>query len=155
MRLSAKKGIIFTLDAILALVSCMILLSATLFYLSQSHTISWVETDLSQLGLDSLAALELSSISSLRISNDLNWTLVNDNTSNLKLFMNVMLENNTCAEIRLYDASPPNTYTLKKYYRKDYCTLKNDTKSAIARRLFFSDLNASAIYIAEMEVWYK
>jgi hypothetical protein len=75
--------------------------------------------------------------------------------------MNVMLENNTCGEIRLYDATPshnasvPDQYVLKQYYTKAGCTLTNSTKSATSRRLFLSNFNKSAIYIAGMEVWFR
>jgi hypothetical protein len=133
-----KKSILFSLDAILAVVVAGSMIFACYFYLSKTTTNIYQNQDIYKLSLDSLAILEKDST--------LKTAVETSNTTAIQQFLN-SLSTQHCGNITVYTSS--STAVLSA--QKTGCTAKNE--STIAVRTFIA--NNSNIYYAKIEVWYK
>lgn len=134
-----KKAIIFSLDALLALVSGTTLIIACFFYISQIQTIQWGQPAIYIFTMDSLNTLKTDGTL-------MNATEDNDSTR-LGLFLNNMLSENSCGEIELYNS----TGSLRLSVNKTSCTAA-PIQLYVARRTFIIN---NTIYYATMRTWYK
>ena len=129
-----KKGLIFTIDAILALLSAIVILIAIYSILSNTD-INNEYQDLSKIALDSLTVSEKNNALNLGVSGDL--SLLDNYLGALPV--------NVCGNISLYYANQ-NIITSSK---KPDCLI-NDNR-VIARRAFLSDYK---MHFAKIEVSY-
>ncbi|MBI2661776.1 hypothetical protein HYX09_05945 [Candidatus Woesearchaeota archaeon] len=129
----SKKGIIFTLDAILAIIIGALIISASYFLLSR-HDPGFNMNALSMMSFDSLAVLEKDS--TFRNAADAK------NPSGLAAFITSM-PGNTCANISVFD----NSSMLITSSQKSGCSLNY---SIVSRRAFVSSNFSS--YYAEMKI---
>lgn len=128
-----KKGILFSLDAIFALVIAGIMITGCFFYLSQNK----VSNDLYQISLDSLTLLE---------KDDTFANVLNSNLSTgLQTFLDG-LSDQYCGNITLYSSYSSHLYSSTK----SGCVGGNE--SSVGIRSFVYD---SSNYYAKMEAWYK
>ncbi|RME15155.1 MAG: hypothetical protein D6797_07230 [Bdellovibrio sp.] len=135
----AKKGIIFTLDAIIAILVAASFILASFFYLSKATNVPYDRQGIYDLSLDSLAVLEK--------KGDLAYSVENGSNSTLVEFLNFSLSQQVCGEIKIFNTDTFQLLTATK----PGCTPINET--SFARRVFIA--NNSKIYYAEMEVWFK
>jgi len=133
-----RKSIIFSLDSLLALVSGITLIIACFFYISQIQTIQW--------GQPALYIFTMDSLNALKIDGTLENAMESGSSTRLLLFLNNMLDVNTCGEIELYNR----TGSLRLSVNKTSCG--NSTQIYVARRTLI--LN-NTVYYATMRSWYK
>lgn len=133
-----KKSLIFSLDALFAIVIAGIMILACFLYLSQTTTNIYQNQDIYKISLDSLAILEKDD--TLKIAVETN------STTTPQLFLN-SLPDQLCSNITIYTASSAAILSAQK----TGCTAKNE--STIAVRTFIA--NNSNVYYAKMEAWYK
>lgn len=127
---------LFTLDAILALIVAMALIFASLFYISQAN-VSFKQDDLYDITLDSLAVLEKSGTFRRSIGSGTPDGLEQFLTS-LPTYMCGAIEIQTKSSVILLTAIKPS------------CTFSEDF--IVHRRVFIA---GGQIYLARMEAWYK
>lgn len=139
MPMSSSRGIIFTLDSILALTLTLSLITASLFYLGKTDESSFDEQQLRQLSLDSLAVLEKSSTLHITITTS---------QESLSSFINA-LPDPVCANITLFDAQG----IAQQSVQKNSCTEQEITAQTIVTRRVFIVNNE--VYYAEMHSWYE
>ncbi|MBW2971004.1 hypothetical protein KY320_02485 [Candidatus Woesearchaeota archaeon] len=130
----SRIGIIFTLDAVLAVLLGLVLVFAALSMISKS-SISYTQATQERFALDNLAILEKTGLLQLSVSSQDYSALQHyiDNTPD-----------NICLKLEIMDSTDMRILSILK----KYCTI-SDTQS-IARRVFITD---NQIFIAEMEVW--
>lgn len=133
-----KKGIIFSLDAIFAIIIAGIIILACFFYLSQTTTQLFTTQDLSLTAMDTLTILEK--------DGTFKNIVETGSTATLQLFLNA-LPDQQCGMITVYTSSAAAIHSAQKAG----CTFKNE--SVIAVRGFIA--NNYNIYYARMEAWYK
>ena len=133
-----KKAIIFSLDAIFAIIIAGIMILACFFYLSQTSTNLYKNQDIYKISLDSLTILEK--------DDTLKTAAETNSTTTLQSFLN-SLPTQHCGNITVYTSS--STAVLSA--QKTGCTAKNESTIAI-RSFAANDYN---IYYAKMEAWYK
>jgi len=130
--------------------------------LSQAHVISWAESDLSQIGMDSLSTLETCGNLHFTMQDCPTCVITSPvigqyNYSALEEFQDRMLEDHMCSEFNFYEGvvnSSGAGVTRLGYYIHQNCTNTklNSTKSATSRRIFL--MSNEEIRLAEMGVWY-
>ncbi|MBW2984326.1 hypothetical protein KY361_04380 [Candidatus Woesearchaeota archaeon] len=133
-----KKGIIFSLDAILAVIIAGVMILACFFYLSHTSTNLYQNQDIYKISLDSLTILEK--------DNTLKTAVETNSTTTLQLFLD-SLPAQLCGDITVYTSSSSAVLSAQK----TGCTAKNE--STIAVRSFVA--NNFNVYYARMEAWYK
>jgi hypothetical protein len=133
-----RKGIVLTIDAVIALVATSSLTTVMYFNLSKTQQIQWTDSDINDVCLESLAALEL--------NDDLKYAIDSNSTSIIESFLDNLLPAHICGKIEIYDSGN----SLKLSQTKANCTSGNET--SIARRTFVSN---SAVYYAKMEAWFE
>lgn len=131
-----KKGIIFTLDATLAIVLALSIILSSMFYLSQSE-VSFEKQNLYKLSMDVLAVLEKQDV--------LDHAISTNSTIEIQSYID-SLPPNTCVKIDLHDVSNAKLMSI----RRTYCTYPEEY--SVLRRVFISNYE---IYNAKIEVWYK
>lgn len=134
----AKKGIIFTIDAIIAILAAITLTAGSFYYLSQTQNIQWTTADLFQISMNSLAVLEL--------RNDLQNAVDSMSTTELDNYLNNILPVQVCADITIFNEAQSQILSTIK----SGCTAT--AYNAVAIRSFYLNNN---IYYAEMGVWYE
>ena len=132
-----KRGVLFTLDSIFALLIGLIILTSVIYNLHSIEVNNWSETNINELGMDYLTMLE----------NDdtLKQTVSTANTYQLKVFLNIFVRQNICAKIKIYDSSD----RLLMLETRTGC-FDNDIVFN-TRRSFVVD---GVIYYAVFEGWY-
>ena len=133
-----RRGIVLTIDAVIALVAASSLTTVIYFNLSKTQQIQWTDSDINEICLESLAALEL--------NDDLKDAIDSNSTSIIESFLDNMLPAQICGKIEVYDSGN----SLKLSQTKANCTSGN--KTSVARRTFVSD---SVVYYAKMEAWFE
>jgi len=133
-----KKGIIFTLDAIFALMAALTIISASLFYMGQVGKIPFNKQALGKISQDSLTILEK--------DGTLGKAVEIGSAATLSSFLN-SLPSNLCGKIEINDASKNNILAALK----PGCTGSNEL--VISVRAFVG--NNFNVYYARMEIWYK
>ena len=133
-----KKAIIFTIDAILAILAAMVLIAGSFYYLSQTQNIQWTDADRFQIAINSLAVLEL--------SNDLQNAVSSMSTAGLGNYLNTILPAQVCADITVFNEAQTQILTTIK----NGCIVSN--YRAVAIRDVYVNNN---VYYARMQVWYK
>jgi hypothetical protein len=138
------KGFVFTVDAIIAMISAGFIIMGAMFFLTQSSDIPFHKQDLQLSAMDALAILER--------DGSLNLTVVRGEYSNLTKFMNAMAPH-ICANIKVYNVSYSTFEVLGffVYENKTDCDYDSE-ESAVTRRIFVA---RNKTYFAEMETWYK
>lgn len=131
-----KKGIIFTLDATLAVIMALSLIIPSLFYLSKSD-VTFEQENLYRITTDSLAILE---------KNDVLMMGVLTNSSLLLQEFLDSLPYNVCAKVELFNKDGEKQLTVLK----EDCTYSEDYQ--VVRRVFLAQ---ESIYLARMETWYR
>lgn len=134
-----NRGIIFTLDSILALTLALSMITASLFYLGKTDDSSFDEQGLRQLSLDSLAVLEKSGTLLLAMTTS---------QESLESFVDA-LPQQVCANITLFDAESIAQHSVQK---KDCQEQETTTKKSVTRRVFIVN---HEVYYAEMRAWYE
>ncbi len=133
-----RKGIIFSLDAIFAIIIAAIMILACFFYLSQTTTNLYKNQDIYKISLDSLTILEK--------DDTLKTAVETSSTTTMQQFLD-SLPPQICSNITVYTSSSADVLSSKKAG----CTAKNE--STIAVRSFIA--NTYNIYYAKLEAWYK
>lgn len=131
-----KKGLIFTLDAILALIVASSLILASFNYVSKAQMV-WNKPTLLKISLNSLAVLEL--------SQTLQDAVKASNADDTEEFLNNLLPNHVCAMVEFYDEADSLLLTAAK----SGCTSSN--YPTVNYRSFTANGN---VYYARMEAWY-
>ena len=124
-----KKGMIFTIDAILAVVIAGIMLSAAYFYISDEYGEGDRQQNLYKISLDILSALEKDGA----LQNSVNA----GSASSIGSFLNA-LPTQICSNVTIYD----NSSIIRASAQKQNC---NITQPVFSRRVFVSG-NFSAYY---------
>jgi hypothetical protein len=132
-----KKSLIFSLDAIIAVVIAGMMLLACFFYLSQTSANIYKEQNTYMVSLDSLTILEKDST--------LKTAIEANSTAAIQQFLN-SIPNQFCANMTIYTSASAALLSAQK----TGCTQKNE--SAVAVRIFIANQEA---YYARMESWYK
>lgn len=134
------KGYIFTLDAILAILVAVSLITTIYFFVSGIQTVDWSKVNLNNQIMDSLTVLEL--------NDDLENSILTGSNTTLNTFLDDMFPHPACGYIELrdkYDA-------LQMYSMKSNCSRAGRNEVFIARRTF---ITVGGIYYAMMEGWYE
>ena len=137
-----KKAIVFSIDAMLALVSAMVLIGVAFFYLSQVQTLNWSQPGTFITAMDTLNVLRIDNTFSDSISQNSNESLIQ--------FMDNMFPVNICGRIELYS----NDSVLLIDANKTNCILPTQTSSAdvyVARRTF---VHNKSMYYAFLRLWF-
>jgi|SRR3989338_4744840 len=124
-----KKAVIFTIDAVLAIIIAGIMLSAAYFYISYEYGSGDGQQNLHKISLDVLSALEKDGA----LQNSVNT----GSASSISTFLNA-LPLQICSNITIYD----NSSRIKLSAQKQGC---NITQPVFSRRVFVSG-NFSAYY---------
>lgn len=131
-----KKGLIFTLDAILALIVASSLILASFNYVSQTQ-VAWNRPTLLKISLNSLAVLEL--------SQTLQEAVKTSDAVDVEEFLNNLLPDNVCARVEFYDEADSLLMT----------AAKSGCASSNYPTVSYQGLSVSGdIYYARMEAWY-
>jgi hypothetical protein len=133
--LKNKKGVLFSVDAVFALVTLLFMTSAIMFSISQDQSSLYSSQMLTRIGQDSLGLLEKDL--SLQQAIDLSTTVI------LTRYLN-SLPDSICADIYLYDTTQNQIDSASK----DGCTVLAQ-KSIIRRSFITVGLNP---YYAQMEI---
>lgn len=131
------RGIILTIDAMLALIALGILISAAVFFVNNAYNAQWTESELNKISMDTLTILEKDGTLESAVSDN--------SMTSTSTFLNA-LPGQVCANISFYDSS--GTYVNST--QTTGCT--NSTRLSKARRSF---IVGSIVYYAEMGAWYK
>ena len=124
-----KKAVIFTIDAVLAIIIAGIMLSAAYFYISYEYEAEDRQQNLQKTSLDILSALEK--------DGTLQNSVDTGSASSISTFLNV-LPSQICSNITVYD----NNSIIKLSTQKQGC---NITQPVFPRRVFASG-NFSSYY---------
>ena len=131
-----KKGIIFSLDMLVATGAALIILLSIFFFLSQSN-ISLNDQDIFFIGLDSLTVLEMDST--------FETSVTTGSAKDIQEYLNA-LPQQICGRIVVYDRAKVSISNTAK----TNCLYGNTT--TVVRRSFIVD---TVPHYAEMEVWYE
>ena len=135
---TGKKSVLFTLDSVLALVIALIVLLSVIFTLRSLTINRWTETNINELSMDYLTILEY--------DNTLSATVVTEDTTALKTFLNANTKDSICGRIKIYDS----TDTLILLETKTGCY--NSDELFVTKRSFIAN---DAYYYAVLEGWYN
>jgi len=142
-----KKGFIFTIDALAAILSTFIFITISFWYFSHVQTLNWNDPALYQFTQDSLAVL------------DMNGDLIRDTqigNASIQQFLNSM-PGNICGSISVYnmtnDNNPLHDFTVTK------ANCQQGKKTTIARRSFAINYRTGnrvtvMYHYAQMEAWF-
>lgn len=133
----SKKAIIFTIDAVLAVLAAMALISGSYYYLSQTQNIQWTNADKSQIAMNSLAVLEM--------SNSLQGAAATMSAAELDNYLNNILPAQLCANIMIFTETGAQLLTTIK----SGCAVP-EYKAVVIRDFYFRGF----LYYAQMGVWY-
>lgn len=131
-KLKNKKAILFTLDALFALLLSLSFFIYVSFYFFPSQDTTYANYDLLQIAGDSLAVLEKTK------------ELSKLSTIGLQTYVDA-LPSQYCANITIYDSADVNQLSVKR----NNCN--SAEQNAISRRIFIS---GNMPYLAAIEVWY-
>ncbi len=137
-----NKSIIFSLDVLLAFISTITLVTGSFFYMSQVQSLQWGQPGIYIISLDTLHTLKIDKT----LANAYEF---NDST-NLTLYMNYLLENNMCAEFEFYNKSGSLRLSVNRTLNGSSCG--NSSIIFVARRTFIIN---DSVYYATMKSWYK
>jgi hypothetical protein len=132
-----KKGIIFTLDAIFALIAAVTIITAAMFYMSQVSKLPYNMQALNRLAQDSLTVMEK--------DGTLRQAIETGSTSRMVIFLD-SLPDQICAKIDLKSKNHVMLYNATK----TGCTSSDEY--VITRRVFIA--NNFNIYYSKAEFWY-
>ncbi len=136
---SYKRGFIYTLDAIFALVIAAVIILASFQYLSQTHIAKFNRSDLYRLSNDVLAVLERNS----GLSN-----VVSGSVSNTQSYLN-SLPVQVCGNLTIFSTGN----SMVSAVQKTGCNSANVDDLVVARRIFVH--SNSSTYYAKLEAWYR
>ncbi len=134
-----KKGFIYTLDAIFALVIAAIIIFASFQYLSQTHIARFNRSDLFRLSNDALAVMERNS----GLSN-----VISGSMSSVQSYLN-SLPAQVCGNLTVLSTSS----MLIGNAVKSGCDNAGVDELVVARRVFVH--SNSSTYYARLEAWYR
>ncbi len=136
-RLTTRRGFLFSLDALLALLVLFIVLSTAYSQLATVKRSAWADAGLSQTGADTLAVLAKSG----RLTAALNGN------SSAAYYVIGYVPSGVCAQLRIFNASDNQQMLISK------ANCGNRTGPVrIARRTFI--YNGNPMW-ASLEAWYK
>jgi len=141
----SKNAIVFTLDAVFAIIAAAIIIFAVLFYTSQLSRTPFAKQSLSRISKDSLTVLEK--------DYSLKYSVQSGSYDGIQSFLD-SLPTQICARIGLKDSSGALFKIINKSGCPDYSP---STDRIIHRRVFVAD-DASQIqhiYYAEITAWYS
>ena len=133
-----KRGVIFTLDAIFAVLTAMAFFIAILYFLNETADIPYSRQLLAEFSQDSLTILEKNST--------LKLALVTDSTQQISEFLN-STPSQFCAWIELRSSSGDALLNATK------TACVNSSQPVIERRSFV--IGNESAYYARMESWYR
>lgn len=133
-----KKAIIFTLDAILALLIAATLIISSLYYLSKTENIPYTEQGLYKISLDILTVLEK--------DGTLKTAVEESSATEIQGFLD-SLPVQICANITIYNTAQDNLLSVKK------TACDSSEEKLFSRRVFIA--NSFSVYYAEMVSWFK
>lgn len=134
-----KRGFIYTLDAIFALVIAAVIILASFQYLSQTHIARFNRSDLYRLSNDVLSVLERNS----GLSN-----VVFGSVSNTQSYLN-SLPVQVCGNLTIFSTGN----SVVSAVQKTGCNSANVDDLVVARRVFVH--SNSSTYYAKLEAWYR
>jgi hypothetical protein len=135
-----KKGFIFSLDAIIAVLIALFMITSIIFYISQnSHSKN--RENLNNIALDSLVLLEKNGA--------LSATAISLDPSALDSYLGT-LPDNICAKIDLFESQAGGgLHKTISHYRAG---CPSSASYIISRRVFIA---SGSTYLAELEVWHR
>ena len=141
-----KRGVFYTLDAIMAVVLLAIMLSVAFVILSGWGMPQYDETMLSTTGNDMLTVLD--------VNGTLGDAVLNDNANALQLYL-TLLPSHICASISVYDVGAPPSYnrTILGVIVRQGCSNVTSQGVAISTRTFVP--TGMGTHLAEAHVWYR
>ncbi len=128
-----KKGVIFTIDAILAVVIAGIMLSAAYFYISEEYDAGDRQQSLHKMSLDVLSVFEKEGM--------LHNSVSAGSASSIGSFLDA-LPSQICSNVTIYD----NSSIIRASAQKQGC---NITQPVFSRRVFVSNFSS---YYAEAKL---
>jgi hypothetical protein len=137
-KMNNRKGIVFTLDAVLSLVILVTMVMGILFFLNQQTDLVYNRNSLDTIARDSLTVLEK--------NNNLRNAVNINNLEVVNRFMNA-LPSHICSSIILYDSFDNEVLTSTK------SGCGTAIQRSVARRAFVT-LGRNR-YTAEMTVWFN
>jgi len=133
-----KRGIIFSIDAILSIMITITLISASFFYMSQIHTIKWSQPNYFLTSLDT--------INVLRIDGTLENAINTLSGEKIQEFMNYTYDNNMCGSMNISDSSENTLISVNK----TGCTSYEEVY--VYRGTI---VNNKKIYLITLKLWYE
>jgi hypothetical protein len=141
-KMNKKKGIIFSMDAMIAMLLTLILFLSVGFYLTKIENNAVNTIYLKQVAADTLTVMEK--------SNALENAIRRDQTILARSFLN-NLPFRVCGEIRLISNNDLNNAKIS--LTKKECS-SNYTELVVMQRSFLTETNNNIeYYIAELKVW--
>ena len=133
-----RKGIFFSIDAIIAIVVAIVLFSIAFYYLGQVDIQETSSTDLLEYGRSVLVVMEKGDY--------LADSVVNDSSSVIVGFFDNYTKNNSCFNLEVEDVNGVQQYLV--YKTGCGSTIEKD----VVKRTFI--VNKNDIYLAKMEAYY-
>lgn len=137
--LRARKAVIFSIDALLAIIAAMSLITACFFYLSQIQTLQWTQPQMHIMLLDSLTTM--------RDTNNLRDLITSSDTATIQKFLDNVIPGNICESLLIYDRSNTLLYELNK---TDCVNSPDDLY--VSRRSFIA---RGQVYQAQLNGWFR
>jgi hypothetical protein len=134
-----KKGLIFTLDGIFAILIALTLIFSSIFYLSQASSTFMNQRNLIQISQDSLTLLEK--------TKELKNFAETSTPANIQSYLD-SLPYQICAKLSIESSAGIQLQELSK------SGCGNSAYSSVTERRVFV-ANSFTTYYAEMEAWYK
>ncbi|MBS3113212.1 hypothetical protein J4418_03965 [Candidatus Woesearchaeota archaeon] len=131
-----KKAILFTIDALFALMLCLSFFLYINYYFFSNDGNPYAQYDLLKVSEDYLTILEK--------SNSLSYILNSGNLTYMRDYIDT-LSVNYCANLTILDSSNVPQYSVSK------TGCLNSDQYVISRRVFINNLDP---YMANMKVWY-
>lgn len=135
--LRSRKGLLFTLDSIFALFVALVILTSVIFALKTITVDDWSKNNINELSMDYLTVLEESG----RLRNAIDYS----GTTEIKVFLNIVVSENICAKLKIYDSS--DNIVLSEV--KTGCGFSNSV--SLTKRSFVAE---GEFYYAVLEAWY-
>ncbi len=138
-----KKGIVISLDAMMALFIMLTMLSLATFYLGQVSYEENSNSSLRESAMDTLNVLEK--------NGNLEYAVQNDKVNVLRQYIN-KLPNSLCFDLTIYSATDSENALYAVV--KGTCKKGSEDSATINRSFLVKDISGNAdFYIARMSVW--
>jgi len=134
-----KKGVFFSVDAIIALLAAIILISMAFFYLGQLDVTGATQNELLEYSRSVLTVMEKGDY--------LEGIIESSSVDNISSFFNTSTKGTVCFNLTIYDSSLTDLGLGKL---KDGCS--SSEEKVVVRRSF---IHGEDVYLAKMEAHYE